>query len=182
MPTLDLERPQAPLGQLRYRCGACGEIHRGLPDVSFAAPLAYYALPQHERLARAVLSRDACVLDDRDYFLRARLSVPVEGTAQRFGWLVWCLVGESEFWPHWQARHDAVEGTRRVAGALANRLPGFPDTIGLSGQLEAEGGGRLPVLRLEACPHPLAMAQDHGLAGTEALGFAQEAGARLVIG
>ena len=167
---------------LRYRCGACGKIHKGLPDISFSAPLDYYEIPEDERMRRAVLSREACVLDDHDFFLRTRLAIPILGQDMGFGWLVWCAIPEADFWTIWQTRHEAGATLDEPFDAtLANKLPDFANTHGLDGVLTLAADGTLPRFIITDTDHPLGTQQRSGVSGALALGTAQSAGARLLI-
>jgi hypothetical protein len=79
-----------------FRCGTCGEWHRGLP-------LGYgYHHPDYwsENLKGKVgcfLNADLCVIEDRDYFVRGLVEIPVIGTDLRFRWGVWSSLSKSNF-------------------------------------------------------------------------------------
>ena len=167
---------------MRYRCGACGKIHKGMPDVSFAAPLDYYGIPQEERLDRAVLSREACVLDDERFFLRARLALPIRDTDSQFGWLVWCELPEVDFWTVWQTRSEAgATLDEPFEATLANSLPEFERSHGVEGLLTLGPDGGLPEFTILDDNHPLSVCQRAGLPPAQAMATAQSAGARLLI-
>lgn len=53
--------------ELVWTCSVCEKIHRGLPAIAFDAPSLYYRIPEEDRISRAVLTNDTCVIDDEDF-------------------------------------------------------------------------------------------------------------------
>ena len=45
-----------------FRCEECGAIHRGSPSFGFDRPSLYYDVPEPERDARIMLTRDTCFI------------------------------------------------------------------------------------------------------------------------
>lgn len=74
------KKPRFPVEGIRYTCATCGEEHEGLPDLAFDAPYYYGTVPEAEREGRAALTSDTCVIDDKDFFVRARLPIPILDT------------------------------------------------------------------------------------------------------
>jgi hypothetical protein len=64
-----------------YKCSTCGKIHEGIPSLDAYAPVYYFNLPEEEIDKRAHLSSDTCVIDfdQRHYFVRGRLILPIKG-------------------------------------------------------------------------------------------------------
>jgi hypothetical protein len=62
-----------------FRCQSCGEIHEGMPGCGAAAPLSCYAIMETERASRRKLSSDNCITDDKSFFVRGCLEIPVHG-------------------------------------------------------------------------------------------------------
>ena len=62
------------LSNLRYKCATCDKVHKGLPDLGFDAPIHWHGERESET---SLLNTDFCVLDGRDFFLRALLEIPI---------------------------------------------------------------------------------------------------------
>ena len=70
-----------------FTCRTCGERHLGLgPPLSWSAdaPYHWYDVPEGERGARVQLSSDQCIVDDKFYFGRGCLDIPVLGSSDVF--------------------------------------------------------------------------------------------------
>jgi len=67
-----------------FMCRGCGQIHRGLAGWHFEAPLQALAIPQTDLEARVALTEDDCVIDEREFYLKGLLELPIHGVADRF--------------------------------------------------------------------------------------------------
>lgn len=170
-------------GQVRYRCGQCGKIHCGLPDITFDAPSYYYFIPPAERARRCHLTADTCVVDQKSFFIRAVLEVPIRGFDERFGWGVWCSVSETDFRTY-EETFDLARQSRfgPFFGWFANRLPGYDDTLNLICGLILQDAGARPNMRVEPGSHRLSLEQRDGMAFDNAMKLASRAGAKLLLG
>ncbi len=142
-----------------FRCSCCGELHEGLPDIGFDAPLHYAELDDDERAARAELGGDLCTIDHddrRDHFVRACLEIPVHGHAEPFVWGVWVSLSAVNF-ARYRDSWDAPDPEDRYFGWFCNRLPGYPDTLNLKSMVCPRGDGLRPRVELEPTDHPLAV-------------------------
>lgn len=61
----------------RFKCKSCDQWHEGMPAFGPPAPGQYYALSEEERTTRALLGSDQCIIDDREFYVLARLDIPV---------------------------------------------------------------------------------------------------------
>lgn len=155
---------------LKYTCSICGEVHEGLPDFACSAPTYYDWVPEQERARRCFLTSDFCVIDEQDYFVRAVLYVPINGTDESFGWGVWTSLSQKNFNRYgklWDAEDVSEEGP--YFGWLSNRLPIYPDTLGLKVKAHLRNEGLRPLLELEPTDHPLAVDQREGIAWNRAV-------------
>ena len=149
---------------IRYTCAACGEEHEGLPDVAFDSPYSYRTVPAAERGSRAVLTSDTCVIDDEDYFVRACLPIPIRGTEAEFAWGAWVSLSEANFRRYVELDDvDPPEDEGPYFGWFCNRLPGYPETLGLKTQVHLQAKGRRPLIELQPTDHPLAIHQRDGI-------------------
>ena len=148
----------------RFTCGSCGEVHEGLPDYGFNAPLYYDEIPEEERETRCRLSDDLFILDDEYFFVRAVLLVPINQFSESFGWGVWTSLSKENFLRYkelWDAKVPAGEGP--YFGWLSNRIPLYPDTLNLKVAVHLQDDGNRPLLELEPTDHPLALEQREGI-------------------
>jgi hypothetical protein len=73
----------------QFKCVTCGETHTGMPTFGADAPLSYFGIPNDERDHRCALGSDDCIIDDKWFFVRGCLEIPVRGEAEPFVWGVW---------------------------------------------------------------------------------------------
>jgi hypothetical protein len=153
----------APRG---WRCSRCGQWHDELPTAYGAdAPAQWYAIPPGERDARAVLSSDQCVIDDRFFFVLGQVEIPiVDGGGESFAWGVWVSLGEQSFERMaalWET--PGREAEPPCFGWLSTSLPGYPDTLNLKTRVHTRPAGVRPSVELEPTGHPLAVEQRDGI-------------------
>jgi hypothetical protein len=148
-----------------FRCSHCGQDHEGLPfSYGNPAPQAWWAIPEAERAARAALSSDQCVIDDRWFFLLGLLELPVHGEAEPFAWRVWVSVSETNF----RRASELWESAGRESeppyfGWLQSALPYPGGTTNLKCLLHTRAVGERPRVELEPTEHPLALEQRNGI-------------------
>jgi len=167
-------RPQLkrdPLGRMHqmedtftFKCSKCGEVHVGPPDLAFDSPFYYHAMSEEERRRSAVLTADTCVIEDKEFFVRGILEIPVQDRDTTFAYGVWVSLSEKNF-----ARYQELfESTGRLEeppyfGWFSNELPGYPDTLNLKTHVHLRPYPSRPSIELEATDHPLALEQRNGI-------------------
>lgn len=149
---------------IRYTCQTCGEVHEGIPDIGFDAPLYYYQLSADERERSAELSQDFCVINGEDFFIRACLEIPIRGHEESFMWGVWVSLSPANF-ERYRAgfETDPPEGEGPYFGWFSNRIEPYPETLNLKTKVHLQRGGARPVLELEPTDHPLAVHHREGI-------------------
>jgi hypothetical protein len=155
---------------LKFTCGTCGEVHEGLPDYGFGAPIYYDQVPEGERDRRCSLNADLCKIDNEYFFVRGVLLVPILATGESFGWGVWSSLSEANF-NRYLELWDAEDVSREAPyfGWLSNRLPFYPDTLELKLAVRLQNEGQRPLLELEPTDHPLALDQREGMTWARAV-------------
>lgn len=129
-----------------------------------AAPFSWYEIPENERERRAVLSSDQCIIDEKHFFVLARLLIPVKNEHDRFTWLVWVSLSSENF-----DRMDELwespgrESEPPYFGWLNTALPGYANTLNLKCHVITRPLGERPVIELEPTSHPLAVDQREGI-------------------
>ncbi len=152
---------------LRYTwtCSCCDRQHEELPlAFSASAPLHYYAIPETEREARVLLSEDMCTIDDRAFYVRGCLDIPVIGHDEPFSWGVWVSVSEESMaliFETWEAPDRARHAPR--FGWLSATLKTYPEIVNLKTMLHLRPPPIRPFIELEPTDHPLAVDQRQGI-------------------
>lgn len=170
---------------IRYRCGSCSKLHQGLPELTFSSPHPYARLPEGERATRARLGSDLCVIDENRFFLRAVMHLPIAGYEDQFGFGVWAEISDADFRTYFQNFDNARNShLGPFDGEIANALPGFPETSGLSCRVHLQDSGRRPYIQMRSASHALSLAQANGLAIERAIEIVRDSriGAFVVIG
>jgi hypothetical protein len=150
---------------ISWTCGCCGRTFDTLLlDLAFDAPAYWRRIPAEERSARTRLDADACTIDDRHFFIRACLEIPVHGLDQPFVWGVWVSLSEASMRRAAELFHvDADEDEPPRFGWLSNSIPGYPDTLSLKASVRFRSRTLRPVVELEPIDHPLALEQQEGI-------------------
>lgn len=135
-----------------------------MPTFGAAAPLSYYAISQPDRESRCVLGSDACVIDEKHFFVRGCLEIPVHGYSDPFVWGVWASLSEENFreWAKvFDERHRSHIGP--FFGWLDASLRPYPDTTNLKTRVHLRDDGIRPCIEVEPTGHPLAVEQRNGI-------------------
>lgn len=151
--------------QTGFACSVCGERHEVLPlSYSVKAPHAVTAIPLDELEKRVVMTRDQCVIDGRDFYLRGRIPIPVIGLDEPFIWGVWAEISPKNFLRSNELWH--LEGRERepaFPGWLNNELFLFGNTINLEVSVQTQKVGWRPHFIIADRKHPLAIEQLEGI-------------------
>ncbi|WP_263384857.1 DUF2199 domain-containing protein [Granulicella arctica] len=148
-----------------FLCTVCGEQHDPLPmSYSVKAPLAVAGIPPEEFEQRVVYTVDQCVVDGKDFYLRGRIPIPVEGFEDPFIWGVWAEVSPKSFLlttERWST--EGREQTPPFPGWLNTNIFPFGDTFNLEVRVHTQVVGRRPHFEVVDQEHPLAIEQSHGI-------------------
>jgi hypothetical protein len=147
-----------------FKCTRCKETHEGMPSFGALAPLSYYEIPEDERGTRCTLRSDDCVIDEKWFFVRGCLEIPVLGEAEPFVWGVWGSLSKANFveWSNYfgEARRSH---TGPYFGWLNAHIGLYPDTRNLKTAVHIRDDGVRPYIELEPTDHPLAIEQREGI-------------------
>jgi hypothetical protein len=73
-----------------FHCANCGKWHDGLPlDWAFNAPTYWDQIPEAEREERGHGTPDLCSIDNRDFFVRGLIEIPIVGFQEPSRWRAW---------------------------------------------------------------------------------------------
>ena len=147
-----------------FKCATCGEIHRDIPSFGADRPLTYYEVPEQEREARCRCGSDDCVIDEKWFFVRGCIEIPVHGTDEPFVWGVWVSLSQ-ESYKKWVEVFDQEKRSHigPFFGWLNTLLKPYPDTQNLKTKVHLRDHGIRPFVELEPTEHPLAVEQREGI-------------------
>ena len=169
--------------RFRYKCSSCNELHEGLPDVAFSAPDAFEALSPDERMERALIDDDFCIIDGNRYFLRCLAEAPIKGFKESFGWGLWCELDWRPFKRVWELYgFDEPIEPLVFPARVANALRHYDETVGLTCEVSLLDDGMRPHLTVTDTAHVLSKHQAEGLDLDDAVRQARTVGALLVVG
>lgn len=148
-----------------FACTECGEWHDELPlKYSLNAPLDVMEIPPAERDERVVITPDQCVIDNRRFYLRGRILIPIIGNEDPFVWGVWAEVSPRSFIRSnelWST--PGREAEPPFSGWLNSDIFLFGNTINLEVSIHTQPVGRRPEFRIFNQMHPLAIEQRNGI-------------------
>jgi hypothetical protein len=154
-------------------CAVCGKVHaRTNIELCYKLPDAVHAIVESERKRRCRFSADAGVLDEKRFFLRGTLPLPVSGRPRPYNIGIWAEVSREAFvrtYELWADPDQAAEP--RFPGVLANTLPQQPETCGLAVLVQLEGPTTRPTFHLSAADHPLFQEHTTGIDEHRALEY-----------
>jgi hypothetical protein len=148
-----------------WTCRCCGKQFSSLPlSFASAAPDPWFAIPEAQREKRALLGSDQCVIDDKEFFIRGCLEIPILGRSESFDWGVWVSLSQSSFervGDLWEI--DLRENEPAFFGWLCTELSVYPQTLGLKTKVHLRNSGQRPFIEVEPTAHPLAREQRFGI-------------------
>lgn len=165
------------LADLRWKCGSCEEWHTG-PCLDFVYTSPCYWTAEHKKASRLAdllprwskkpprtfLDDDYCAIEDRDFFIRGLIHLPVIGAAETFRWGVWGSLSRENF----ETLRNMHADPKRIElptmfSWLSSQIPEYPDTLNLKMYAHIQELGQRPHFRLELTDHPLSQEYHKGI-------------------
>jgi hypothetical protein len=161
-----------------------GVTQPGLFTFDLEKPLAWEGGPPQDPNAadidpRNYLLQDFCVIDNRQFFIRTVLELPILGTSGQssskntsMAFSLWVSVSALHFDRYgdtFNLANQSELGT--FPGKIANRLGSFPETIDLACTVFPQNGDKRPLLAIDDGDHALGQAQRHGVTLDHLLDF-----------
>ena len=145
-----------------------------MPSFSWDYPVQHLLIPEREREGRIHLSSDACVIDEKWFFVRGCLEIPVRGQEEPVSWGVWCSVSQDSF-QRYERLFDQVtrDAGESFFGWLSSAVPGYPDTQHLKTMVRVRPWPTRLFVELEPTNHPLAVEQREGITAARAREIAE---------
>jgi hypothetical protein len=148
-----------------YRCSICGEEHTELPHIGSAAP--FHWADKLDDDPKSLLTEDLCIIEERDFFVRGVIEIPVHDYEYEFGWGVWVSHRKDNFETYREYFDSAEIGP--FFGWLCTAIDYYPEsTLNLKTVAHYRGGGIRPRIVLEESKHPLYCQQRDGISVAEA--------------
>ncbi len=148
----------------RFKCPSCDEWHEGMPSFGAIAPLYYDEIPEVDRHARCELTTDTCVVDQKFFFIRGCIEIPVDGADEPFVWGVWASLSRENFEQFVALQEEASRAAfGPYFGWLSASLKTYPSTENLKTMVHLRDNGLRPYIELEPTDHPLALEQRRGI-------------------
>jgi hypothetical protein len=154
-------------------CSICGGSHKKTEsELYFRLPDEVYELPREERDNRCKFNSDLCTLDEKQFYVRGLLPLPVAGRSKPYYIGVWALVSTETFARIRELWSDSAQAAEpRMPGVLSNQIPFHPDTRALRLQIQLTGPTTRPEFFLEPVEHPLFAEQSRGIDEHRALQY-----------
>ena len=128
-------------------------------------PPQLFQIPENDREQRAILSSDDCVIDNKWFFIRGCLEIPVHGEKEPFIWGVWVSLSKDNFEEYIQ--YFGVEKRSHLGpyfGWLAAEIWIYPGSmLNLKTKVHIRDSNTRPLVELEPTEHLLAIEQREGI-------------------
>ena len=152
-------------GKTVYKCLCCDTVYDELP-LCFGndEPEYYWEIPEAERESRIELAESLCVIDERYFFHRGRLTIPIIDHDEDLVFNVWATISEENF----RKRNELWNKTERVKeppyfGWLQSQIPTYGDTINIKIKALEQEVGYIPTIEVIEENHPLTIDQTTGI-------------------
>ena len=113
---------------------------------------------------RVALNSDTCMVDEKLFFIRGHITIPVVDHAEPFIWSVWCSLSTESIRrmiQRWECCDRSDDPP--YFGWLMSEVPVYPETRHLKTSIQSRDVGLVPEITVEPSDHPLAVDQQHGI-------------------
>lgn len=150
---------------MTWKCKICDSLQDELPTCfGCEAPWREFVESAHEFEQRVELTNDQCVVDEKHFFIRGHLEIPIVGRSETLALAVWSSLSETSFLHMTGRWNDADrENDPPYFGWLSSRLPFYPDTVNLKLSVQSQAPGWVPLFTTEPTNHPLSVDQHQGI-------------------
>jgi hypothetical protein len=168
--TLKLKEIKTDKGTI-YQCSCCGQVYDKLP-LTFGNDFPEYAfsIPTEERGARVEIKESLCVVDDKHFFHRGRLTIPIIGHDQDLVFNVWTSISEDNFFKRNNLWNNPVRiNEQPYFGWLQTTVPTYGNMLNLKAIAIENEVGLIPTIKMIEDNHPLTVDQEKGITFDKAL-------------
>jgi hypothetical protein len=161
-----------------FVCRACGQKHGGVFPVNMEKPFPWQGGEVQNAQSpdidpRNYLLEDFCVIDNRQFFIRCVIVLPIiGGGGAELSFSTWVAVSSADFDRYGDSFDSPDQSSLGTfPGKLANRIGSFADTLDLPCAVRPQKGNDRPLLFIDAEDHPLAKVQKSGITFEQVLDF-----------
>lgn len=159
-----------------YQCSCCGETFEEMP-LCFGGtfPAYYFSVPAEEREQRVQLEESLCVIDEKHFFHRGRLTIPIIDHYDDLVFNVWTSISEENFC----LRVELWESKDRINqepyfGWMQTNVPTYGETLSLRSIAIEQGLDLIPEIKIIEENHPLTLDQENGITFEKAISIVNE--------
>ncbi|CAN5820730.1 DUF2199 domain-containing protein [soil metagenome] len=147
-----------------FQCHTCSQIHKGMPTFGWEYPISVLDIPLEERNERVDLGSDDCVIDEKWFFVRGCIEIPVIGLDEPFIWGTWVSLSEKSY-ERFVELYEAEERETEPPffGWLNHTPPGYPFQALYKTMVHLRPFPTRPLIELEPTEHPLWVEQRNGV-------------------
>jgi hypothetical protein len=159
--------------KLKYKCPCCGIEYDEIPlCFGFEYPEFYYSIPTDEISKRVDADVSLMVIDEKHFFHRCRLTIPINNHDEDLIFNVWLSISKDNF----IKRNEIWNNPERVNeepyfGWLQSLLPLYDDTINIKAIAREKPIPYIPEVEIIEDNHPIQKDQQNGISLEWALKF-----------
>ncbi|MBU2865140.1 DUF2199 domain-containing protein [Reinekea forsetii] len=151
--------------EFEFKCSCCDEIHKGIPTFGTTYPITVLQIPEDERASRVALGTDDCVIDEKYFYIRGCIEIPVQGFEDPFVWGAWVSLSEESFIQY--IKHfDEAERSHigPFFGWLSSDFIVYAEQcVNLKTRVHLRNDGIRPFIKIEPSEHLLSIEQRDGI-------------------
>ena len=148
------------LAGLRWKCTSCDEWHSG-PCLDFG-----YDAPNYwsSKAPNSFLNEDYCAIENRDFFVRGIIELPIIGTAESLRWGVWGSLSKKNYDILVELDNDPkILQLPPMFCWLSTKISEYPDTLNLKMYARVPKIKMRPYFEVELTDHPLSQEYHNGI-------------------
>ena len=153
------------MNDFQFKCSTCSEIHSGIPTFGANYPITMLQVPEDEREERVSLGSDECVIDEKDFYIRGCIEIPVHGFDEPFVWGTWVSLSKESYLTYLKYFDEAKRShVEPLFGWHCSDFKVYDETCAnLKTHVHFRDDGIRPIIELEPTEHHLAIDQREGI-------------------
>lgn len=147
-----------------FKCDVCGQYHEEFPmDLAYKRPGDYFKIPKNERSERVHINEDICVIDDKEFYIRGIIELPVKNNSDTFRFGTWARINKDDFEKYLEL-WDATEiNEPPFLGQLSGGIGFYEETDKLEVNIYLQSNNDRPKFKLISKVHLLGIDQEQGI-------------------
>ena len=132
-----------------HRCSTCKKFH-DLSKISLSAAAPdFWDFEEYKDAEDCHLTSEQCYINNKVFFIRGNLDVPIRLTNKTFRWGVWTTLSRDDYakvCEYWDDPDRNLLGPH--FGWLSTTIPGYSDTVNLKCLVHHQKPGERPIIKL----------------------------------